>query len=99
MEELGTGFNQLAELLLWPYMVIFILLSYLIKKHFGVLLQKITRFEWKPVYTVLILATLTGILYGLFTEATWVAIFLSYAVGTTFHETILEFIVKKITGK
>ena len=99
MEELGTGFADLAKFILWPYMVIFILFAYLIKKILGDFLQKITKFKWQSVYTVLVIATIVGIPYGIFTEATWVGILVTYTIGTTFHETIFKFIAGKIINR
>ena len=99
MEELGTGFADLARYIVWPYMAIFVLLSYMIKKTFGDFLQNHTKFEWQPVYTVLILATIIGIAWVLFTDDTVAQVAVTYAIGTTFHETIFQFFVKKITGK
>ena len=97
MDELGAGFSMLANLIIWPYLAIFILLSYLVKKAFGDLLAKISKFEWKPVYTVLTLATLVAIPYILFVDDTdWVALLVTYSLGTTFYETILAWIEQKI---
>ena len=80
------------------YLTTFMLLSYLIKKHFNDLLQKITNSKWKPVYTVLIIATILAFPFAFFTNATWVQIFFTYLLGTSLHETIFEFIEKKIKG-
>ena len=96
MEWLNDSFYRLTELIEWPYLAIFILLSHMVKKHFKELLDKITGANWKPVYVVLILATLLGILYGVFVEGvSWVNLLLTYALGTSFYETILDFINKK----
>ena len=103
--ELGTQLVDLWQFIVWPYLLIFILLSYLIKKNFADLLQKVTKFEWKPVYTVLVLATLVGIPYGIWGEANWIQIVITYALGTSFYELFLYAIVeavkklvKRITG-
>ena len=94
---LGTGLGDLAAFIVWPYLLIFVMLSYLVKNAFGDLLQKITKFDWKPVYTVLALATIIGIPYAIFTEVTWTQILITYALGTSFHELILGSIVKTVT--
>lgn len=94
---LGTGLGDLATFIVWPYLILFIMLSYLIKKAFGDFLQKITRFEWKSVYTVLVIATVIGIPYAIFTEVTWVQIAITYTIGTSFHELILEKIINAVT--
>jgi len=95
---LGTSLSDLSAFIVWPYLLIFILLSYLVKNAFGDLLQQVTRFEWKPVYTVLILATLVGIPYGFFGDVTWIQIVITYALGTSFYELFLEAIVKAVTA-
>ena len=94
---LGTGLGDLAAFIVWPYLLIFLMLSYLIKNAFGDLLQKVTKFEWKTVYTVLILATLIGVPYAIFTEVTWTQVAITYALGTSFHELILGKIVEAVT--
>jgi len=98
MELIEQGLDQLGGLIVWPYLVIFILLSYLIKKYFEEQLNKITPFKWMSVYTVLILATLVAIPFIIIDPTTWVNILLTYAVGTSFHELILGKIVTKISG-
>lgn len=97
MESIYEGLNQLGELIIWPYMVIFILLSYMVKKYLGKWLNKITQFEWKAVYTVLIIATIVAVPYILFTGAIWNDILLTYAIGTSFHELILGRIIAEFT--
>ena len=100
MEELLNGFKVLSEFIVWPYLAIFVLLSTVVKKAFGDLLVKITKFKWKPVFTVLTLATLIGILYLVFVKDTdWEKILVTYAIGTTFYETIFEFIESKLKKK
>jgi len=93
---LGTSLGDLASFIVWPYLLIFIMLSYLVKNAFGDLLRKITSFKWKAVYTVLILATLVGIPYAIFADVTWTQILITYALGTSFHELILGSIVKAV---
>jgi len=94
---LGTGLGDLAAFIVWPYLLIFILLSYLIKKNFSEILQKITPWEWKPVYTVLVLATVVGIPYGIFGDVNWIQIVITYALGTSFYELILDAVIKGVT--
>ena len=98
MEQVPVELDKLLELVDWRYIIIFILLASTIKKAFGALLQKVTKFEWLPVYTVLILATVLAIPWALLTDASWLEILVSYAIGTSFYETILERIINKIIG-
>jgi len=93
-----TQIAQLTGLIVWPYLIIFVLLSYVVKKAFGDLLVKITRFEWKPVYTVLIIATIVGIPYMIVMDIGWVPVLLTYTIGTSFHELILDKIIKGFTA-
>jgi hypothetical protein len=78
------------------YLCTFMMLSYLIKKHFGEMLERMTRSRWKLVYTVLIIATVLAFPFTYFTEATWVQIFFTYLLGTSLHEVIFGFVEKKI---
>jgi hypothetical protein len=87
---LGTGLGDIWALLVWPYLLIFVMLSSTIKKAFGDLLQSWTRFEWKPVFTVLLIALIVGVPYALLTEATWVQVLVTYVIGTSFYELIFE---------
>lgn len=99
MEELSTQFSELSQLIIWPYLIVFVLLSYMVKKYLGQFLQRVTRFDWKPVYAVLIFATLLAVPWIIWTPATWVEILVTYAIGTTFHETILSYFEDKIRKK
>ena len=93
---LGTGLGDLAAFIVWPYLLIFIMLSYLIKNAFGDLIRKVIP-AWKVVYTVLVLATVIGVPYAIFTEVTWTQIAITYALGTSFHELILGKVVEAVT--
>lgn len=84
--------NQVSVYINIPYLLIFVLLSYFVKHYFGELLQKITKFEWKCVYTVLIIATIFAVPFLIWTETSWVQIIFSYALGTTLHELIFNHI-------
>lgn len=77
------------------YLVAFVFLSYTITKAFGKLLQKITKFEWKTVFTVLILATLIAIPFIIWTDTSWIKILVTYAVGTTLYQTAFKYIGNK----
>jgi len=81
-----------------PYLAVFMLLSYSVKKYFGEMLQKITRFDWKTVYTVLALATLVAIPFVIFSDESFVSLVITYCVGTSAHELIFNKIEKKISG-
>jgi len=97
MEWLDKIWGQLDTYLSIPYLLMFMLLSYLVKKYFGTLLQKITKFQWKTVYTVLIIATLLAVPFLVFSEEGWMKIFITYAVGTSLHELIFGWLEKKFT--
>ncbi len=99
MEQILIELDKLLELVDWKYIIIFVLLASTVKKAFGNLLQSVTKFEWRPVYTVLILATVLAVPWALFTETSWMEILVSYAIGTSFYETILERAINKIIGK
>jgi len=99
MEDLGNQFSELNQLIVWPYLAVFVLLSYMVKSYLGGILQKITKFDWKSVYTVLVFATLLAIPWVIWTDATWIEILVTYAIGTSFHETILGYIENKIRKK
>ena len=93
---LGTGLGDLAAFIVWPYLLIFIMLSYLVKNAFGDLIRKVVP-EWKTVYTVLVIATLIGIPYAIFADVTWTQVLITYALGTSFHELILGKVVEAVT--
>jgi hypothetical protein len=92
MEWFDQIWSQVAEYINIPYLLIFILLSYLMKRYVEEILQSITKFNWQTVYTVLIIATVLAVPFFLFTDATWVDILFSYAVGTSLHELIFKWI-------
>jgi len=99
MEQILTEFDELMKLVDWRYIIIFVLLASTVKKAFGTLLQNVTKFEWLPVYTVLIIATILAVPWALLTNTSWMEILISYTVGTTFYEIILKRILDKIGVK
>lgn len=94
---LGTGLGDLWAFIVWPYLLMFILFSSLIKKAFGNFLVMITRFEWKCVYTVMSIALIIGIPYAILGEVTWIQILITYGLGTSFHELIWKHIEGAVT--
>jgi hypothetical protein len=71
-----------------------------VKRYFAAMLQKITKFDWKNVYSVLIIATLVAIPFLIWgEEVSWVKITFSYAIGTSLHELIFNYIEKLFIKK
>jgi len=97
MEWLDQIWQQIAQYVSVPYLLMFMLLSYLVKRYFTDWLLRITNLKWKTVYTVLIIATLTAIPFLICTEETWVQILFSYALGTSLHELIFKWIEDKFS--
>ena len=93
MEE----FTTLFDLIVWPYLILFMLLSYLVKTYLGELLQKITKFEWKTAYTVLIIAAVLAVPYAIVEEKSWLPMLITYTVGTSFHEILLKYLIEGLT--
>ena len=81
-----------------PYLLAFILLSYAVKKNFGVWLETITKKKWKSVYTVLVIAALVSVIF-LVRGDDPMKLFLTYCLGTSLHETAFWFIENKIKRK
>ena len=99
---LGAGLGDLWAFIVWPYLLMFILFSSLIKKAFGNFLAMISSFEWKPVYTVMSIALVIGIPYAILGDVTWIQILITYALGTSFHELLwkhIEGAVARVLGK
>ena len=94
MEWLNEIWSQAADYINVPYLLTFLLLAYVVKKYFRKLLDKITPFKWKGVYTVLILATIVAIPYMIFGDVEWKKIVFSYALGTSLHELVFKYIEK-----
>ena len=97
MEWFENAWNEISQYVNIPYLVIFMSLSYMIKKHFLQLLNKITGLQWKTVYIVLIIATIVGIPFLIWDDTTWNKLLFSYAIGTSLHELFFKWIEKKIT--
>lgn len=97
MEWIESLLSQIEMYISVSYLLIFMFLSYFVKRYFGDLLQMITKFEWKTVYSVLILATLVGILFLIFTDEGLIRIVITYCVGTSVHELFFKLIEEKIT--
>lgn len=79
----------------WPYILTFMLLGYVFKKHFQTILNKLFKKNVKTVFVILILAALVAIPY-LLCGAEWQKILFSYALGTSLHETAFTWIENKI---
>jgi hypothetical protein len=95
MEFMNQAWEQVATYINVPYLLIFIMLSYLVKRYFGTMLQKITKFHWQTVYTVLIIATLTAAPFLIWVEGTtWVKVLFTYALGTSLHELLFRYLEK-----
>jgi hypothetical protein len=99
MEWIELVWNEITIYISVPYLLTFILLSYLVKRYFEIFLTALTRVRWKTVYTVLIIATLTAVPFLLWTEIEWTEIVFSYVLGTSFHELLLGFIEKMFIKK
>jgi len=97
MEWFENAWNGISQYVNIPYLVIFMSLSYMIKKHFLQLLNKITGLQWKTVYIVLIIATIVGIPFLIWDDTTWNKLLFSYTIGTSLHELFFKWIEKKIT--
>ena len=98
MEWLDDIWRQVSTIVSVEYMVIFMLLSYIIKRYFESILNRITGMKWKSVYTVLIIATLVAIPFLIWGDQGWTKIAVSYTVGTSLHELIFNWLEKKIVA-
>jgi hypothetical protein len=87
--EIGQYINVL-------YLLMFMFLSYFAKRHLNVLIQAATKFNWKTVYSVLIIATLLAIPFLLLTDATWEEMLFTYCLATSLHEVLFKWIEDKL---
>ena len=95
MEWLDQIWQSVSLYVSIPYLLIFMFLSYLVKRYFGEWLSLITKTKWKTVYSVLIIATIVAIPFFIFTKETWVNILFSYAIGTSLHELLFNWLEDK----
>lgn len=94
MDWLSEIWGQIAEYVSIPYLLTFVMLSYLVKTYFGKLIRKVIP-AWRTVYTVLIIATITGIPFLIWApEITWVKVLFSYSLGCTLHDVIFGYLEK-----
>lgn len=98
-EFLDQIWQSVSEYIDISYLVVFMMFAYLVKRNFQDLLDKITGMKWKPVYTVLIIATVVAIPFFIFTPDRWEKLLVSYAVGTSLHELIFGWIEDKFKKK
>jgi vacuolar-type H+-ATPase subunit I/STV1 len=99
MEWLDQIWQQFVQYISIPYLLTFMLLSYLVKKYFSDWLGRITNMKWRTVYTVLILATIVAIPFLFFTGETIAQVLFSYALGTSLHELCFKWIEEKFINK
>lgn len=104
MELFDWIWNQVNQVLNVPYLLLFMLVSYLIKKYLEAWLNKITGMKWKTVYTVFFIATAFAVPFLLWipgpvdTIPNWVKVVITYCVGTSLHELFFVWLEKKIAG-
>lgn len=98
-EFLDLIWSNISEYISIPYLIVFMMLSYLVKKNFHDLLNKITNMKWKSVYTVLIIATVLAVPFILWTDTTWEKVLVTYAIGTSLHELLFGWIEDKFRKK
>jgi biotin transporter BioY len=79
-----------------PYLFSFLLMSYGVKNYLGSWLRKITNTKWKTVYTVLIIATVLGLVFYYCIGVDLDTLIISYSLGTSLHELAFWWIEKKI---
>lgn len=94
MDFLNEIWLQIAAYVNVPYLLTFMLLAYLLKRYFGLLLLQLMP-QWKTVYTVVLLATLVAIPYLIWVDVSWEKILFSYALGTSMYELIFKWLDKK----
>jgi len=94
MEKIKQVLDLISPYISIIYMLSFIFLSYIVKKYFGTWLSKVTKLVWKPVYTVLIIATILAVPF-IMTGTPWQVILFSYALGTTLHEVVFNILEDK----
>jgi hypothetical protein len=96
---LDAVWNQVTQYLSVQYILVVIFVSYLIKKNFSQLLSSITGTRWRPVYSVLLIATVIAIPFMLFTDEPWIRMLVSYSFATSLYETIFEWIENRLIKK
>ena len=99
MEWMNGVWSAVGDYISVPYFLTFVLLAFAGNRYFGKFLQKVTKFDWKPVYAVLFLATLLAIPFLIWTKTGWVQVLFSYALGFALHELIFIKIAKLFNGK
>ena len=97
MEEIiDIVINKGATFIVWPYLISFMLLSYLAKDTVNSILMQLTHIKWKLVYTVLVIASILVIPFIFLADHGWEKLLVTYTVGTSLHELIFGFIEKKL---
>jgi len=91
MEWLDQIWLQIVGYISVPYLLSFMLLAYLVKRYFQGFILKAWKQEIKSVFIVLIIATVVAIPY-LILDTEWQKILFSYALGTSLHEIILNWV-------
>ena len=90
---------QVAQYISIPYFLTFVLLAFAGNRYFGKFLQRVTKFNWQPVYAVLIMATILAVPFLIWTQTGWVQVIFSYAPGFALHELIFKYISKLFNSK
>jgi hypothetical protein len=90
MEWFSVIWSQISVYVDVEYLVVFMLLAYMAKKYFEQALFLLTNMQWKTVYTVLVIATITAIPFLVFGSTRWEQVLFSFTLGTSLHELIFK---------
>lgn len=80
--------NELLGLINWGYLATFVLLSWIIMKY-------IYKPKFKPVFLVLIVATVIGVVFSFLGEELK-GLILSYSVGVALYDVAIKHLLKLI---
>lgn len=87
----------------FPYLVLFLLLTMIFKNIIIGIVRGIAKKQVNVTHAVFIFATVMAIVYWVITthimqlDTNPIKMFISYAIGTTFYEVIIEFIENQIS--
>ena len=90
--EIIPSITEIQKYINGPFLAVFVLLSYRLK---GPLSETL---KINKTYIVFIIATVVAIPFWVIFKCDKLQLFITYAVGTSFHELIIGAIIKKLKG-
>jgi len=100
MEEITISLvASIMTYLSLPYLAVFVLISYGLRDLVGSLVFALTGAKKHLTYGVFVIATIIGVVWHFVFNEDLAKLFVTYAVGTSLYELIIQAVINKFKAK